>query len=536
MKKAILCLFALTLLVTLAACGKAAPKGEITTAVTWEELLAANEPAAVLEKAGGFWMTAEDGSDTTYNPHVALVDGDVVSAVGNPGFTEDLRGGIQYRASEDGLGNSITILAPTVDPIDMVDSTCGEDLRDFETPDKIYVNDEYYFAKLYMKDEELCATATVYIYFAEDTLLLDHMETTISLFGFKYSATTSLSYENVAAFPTVSYDRIVNAEDTVDLTLHFPDGTTKDITVARDSSVSVFNPDSDIWSVCWDEACTGSVDYLNWITGDHGDLYLCQEDVPDAPPVLSNVLYESSFDRMFTVNYNTYFQTTDVMDKDTNTLQVRDLAWYVDEEAGLCLNFEIKDQDYNVIQSGRARDNAWYTWTEEDGYAVDFFAQFSYAEDQIKDYRQFLYEEQLGEPMAKDEDYGPYYIPYAETVGDGMVNEYQFCINSDFRYIDLIKITRKDSEGNVLGYEHRYIGGNGPIAGDLDIFAEVSDPADVDTVKLTVVAPTGEKTYSIRKDATISWEGEALYRDEARTQAVTDLSWVNGSSAKVYVK
>ena len=536
MKKGFLCLFALTLLVTLAACGTSAPKGEITTAVTWEELLAANEPQAVLEKAGGFWVSATDGGDETYNTRVALIDGDLVVSTGNPGFTEDLRGGIQYRAPEDGNGKSVTILAPTTDPLALLDDICGEDLRDYQTPDNIYVNDEYYFAKLYMKEEELGATATGYVYFDVDTLLLDHMETTISLFGMKYSATTSMSYENVADFPTVSYDRIVHAEDTVDVTIHFPDGTTKDVTLARDVEVSIFHPGQEVWSVCWDEACTGSVDYLSWISGDHGDLYLCQDDVPDAAPLLSDVLQRSSFERMFKDNYDTYFQTTDIMDKDTNTIQVRDLAWYVDEEAGLCLNFEIKDQDYNVIQSGRARDNAWYTWTEEAGYAVDFFAEFSYAEEQVKGYRRFLYEEQLGAPMEKEEEYAPYYIPYEETVGNGEINEYKFRIHPDSRYIEMVSLTRKDSNGNVLGYENCYIGGNGPIAGELDIFAQVSDPDDADAVKLTVVTPTGEKTYSIRQDATISWEGQALYRDEARTQAVTDLSWVTASKATVYAK
>ena len=37
-------------------------------------------------------------------------------------------------------------------------------------------------------------------------------------------------------------------------------------------------------------------------------------------------------------------------------------------------------------------------------------------------------------------------------------------------------------------------------------------------------------------DAAISWKGAVLYSDEACTKAVTDLSWVDGSEAKVYVK
>jgi hypothetical protein len=51
-----------------------------------------------------------------------------------------------------------------------------------------------------------------------------------------------------------------------------------------------------------------------------------------------------------------------------------------------------------------------------------------------------------------------------------------------------------------------------------------------------VVTPNGKKTYSVRSDAAISWKGAALYSDEACTKAVTDLSWVDGSEAKVFVK
>ena len=138
--------------------------------------------------------------------------------------------------------------------------------------------------------------------------------------------------------------------------------------------------------------------------------------------------------------------------------------------------------------------------------------------------------------MEQVDEYGPYSIPYVETRADGMISESRYWIHPDADYIEWIAITHKDSAGNVVGYESCYIGGNGPIPGDMDIYQEISAPGDVQTVKLTVVSPAGEKTYLIRKDAGISWKGSALYSDEACAHAVNDLNWVNGRKAKVYVK
>ena len=70
----------------------------------------------------------------------------------------------------------------------------------------------------------------------------------------------------------------------------------------------------------------------------------------------------------------------------------------------------------------------------------------------------------------------------------------------------------------------------------MDIYQEISAPGNGQTVKLTVVSPVGEQTYAVRKDASISWKGEALYSDEACANAVHDLKWVDGREAKVYVK
>ena len=79
-----------------------------------------------------------------------------------------------------------------------------------------------------------------------------------------------------------------------------------------------------------------------------------------------------------------------------------EMAWYMDEKDGLCLNFEIKDKEYNPIVSGRARDNAWYFWTEEEGYSVAFYDEFSYAEDRIKEHRLVIEEEKLNAILEAD--------------------------------------------------------------------------------------------------------------------------------------
>ena len=534
MKKSILCIFCLVLLVLLASC-TAAPAGEtVTTKVTWDDLLAANRLEAVLER-GGFSSAAKDDDGIVYMSYTVMNDGELMHSTGPKGHTSDLRGGIIYNAVED--EKSITIIAPNADMKDLIDGAYGEELASYQAPDKIYATENQYYVKLYQEDEEWGTATEGYAYFDAKTLLLDRIELALKLGAYQIKQSISMSYDVGADFAMSSYDQIVNAEDTVDVTIHYPDGATKEITVDRDTDIIAYYPDHlEQWSVCWDEACTGSVDDLAWITGGHGDVYLFNGYVPSAPPELSRVMQNSSFETMFRENYDTYFQRIDIMDKDENVTQVRDLAWYMDADAGLCLNFEIKDAEYRVICSARARDNAWYSWTQEDGYAVDFYDEFSYAEELISAYRVFLHEEQLTAPMEQVDEYGPYSIPYVETRADGMISESRYWIHPDADYIEWIAITHKDSAGNVVGYESCYIGGNGPIPGDMDIYQEISAPGDVQTVKLTVVSPAGEKTYLIRKDAGISWKGSALYSDEACAHAVNDLNWVNGRKAKVYVK
>ena len=537
MKKRSLAILALALMCSLTACGGSAPKGKATKDVTWDQLLAANQMENVFEQAGGFCSTIVDDSGDTYIHYAAMADGELLASHGRVGYTEDLRNGIQYQASEDGMGKSITILAPTVDLKRVIEGAYGDELRNYEVPGSIYANETQYYAKLNLKDTEMKIVYDGYAYFNKETLLLDRVEMKESMGIFKLEWTAQMSYDAGANFEMVSYDRITNAEDTVDLTIHYPDGSTNDITVDRDVTVLAFYPDyEELWAACWDEACTARIDNLGWITGDHGDIYLCEGDIPQAPPALSRVIKNSSFESMFKEHYDTYFQHRDIMDENQHIIENSELSWYVDEEMGLCLDFELKNEEYETIQSGKTYDNAWYSWSAQDGYAVDFFDEFRYAEDLMAEHRFFIKEEQLQAPMAQREEYSPYHIPYEETLSDGSVDEYIFCIYSDSDYIDVVEITHKDIAQNIVGYENWYLGGNGPIWREKDLIAEISAPEGVEVVKLTVVSPIGEKTHSIRKDAKISWKGEALYSDEACTKAVNDLSWVNGTEAMVYSK
>ena len=506
MKKVIAFITVLALMMSLAACGISAPKGQVTTAVTWEELMAANSAKTVLENEGSIRMVTDGGADEIYYFNVALEDGKLIYANGPEGYTEDLRDGILYQASADGMGRSVTFLAPTADLYALVEGNYSTEFESFDEVGDIHINDEHYWVNMRYEDED-------------------------------WGLVTE-GYGLGADFETVSYDRIVGLDNPIDVTVHYPDGTTKQIIADRDTTLIAYYPEHvEQWSVCWDEACTASVDDLGWVTDGHADIYLCEGFVASAPPALTRVFEKSAFDIMFRDNYNSYIQNIYVTDGDENTVAVRDIAWYLSDEGELCLAFELKDGDYNVTRTAVARDNAWYSWSAEDGYAVDFFDDLGYAEGFVSEYLFTIDEEALAdaELLMPEEGYA-YYIPYEETTDGGETLEYKYWINPDFDNIERVEVFRKDGSGDLIDRTECYIGGNGPIPGDKDVYTEITDPGDVVKIKLTVVFPDGEKTYTVRSDAGIYRMGGELYRDEACLEAVSDLSWVSGGSAKVYVK
>ena len=54
----------LVMALSLTACGGSKPKGEVTTAVTWDELLAANTIEAILDKTGSVFTKTTNGTDS----------------------------------------------------------------------------------------------------------------------------------------------------------------------------------------------------------------------------------------------------------------------------------------------------------------------------------------------------------------------------------------------------------------------------------------------------------------------------------------
>ena len=538
MKKGIVWSLILVLLFSLTACGggggASTPKGDLTTDVTLEELLAANELAAVFEQVDSLSSVTTDDDGQTYFYYAAMVDGQLMYSSGVENHTTDFIHGVQYEAATDGTSKSVTVIAPTADPFVLLDELYGMPLTEYDLTGDVYINDGEYIISLYAEDEEWGMTEEGFAYFNAETLLLDRVDTKTSWGPIKSQNLYQLTYNIPVDFAMTSLDGIANAEDTVDVTIHYPDGSTTDITADRNSWITAYYPDhEETWSVCWDEACTEMVDTLGWIEGNHGDVYLCEGQRHSAPPALKIVLENSTFEAMFRDNYNSYFQDTYSYNANEELVEVKNLKWYTEDD-GVKLALEILNGDYVVVQSGIARDNAWYSWTEETGFVVDFYDDFSYTNGLVKDHLKFLYDEQLGEPMVRDEETGIFYIPYEETVKD-MVKEYKYWIHESY-FIERAEVTQKDYNDTVLGYQTIYFSGNGPTGTDKDVFFEVTEPSDVSAVKLTVVSPKGETTYQIRSDASVSWKGGALYSDAACTTAVTDLTWVNGDTATVYAK
>ena len=537
MKKVLIFALSILLIISLVACGNSAPKGKATTAVTWDELIAANELETVFEKTGGYSVTVtskDDGEEYFFKS--SIVDGKLVYTTGSEGGTsDDLYDGIIYTAYEKDGEKRMEIVAPDTTYCIPDDYNLGTYFAEFSDVDTVYENDDAYFVKLNRKDEDWGYTVEGYMFFDKESLLLNSFEMTQKLSTLKTEYVYDVTY-GATEFAMPSYENVTDSENAIELTIHYPDGAVKTTKVDRDTEVIMGYSENTEWSVCWDEACTGSVDNFRWVEGDKADLYVCEGNVPKAPPLLEVVLSNSTFEAIYNDNYDSYYQNIEILDKDENALKMVTINWFVDEETGKpSLVFEVMNEEYETVTSAIARENAWYSWTLDGGYAVDFFNEFSYVEGLVDEERFYINEEHMAAGIAYNEETGYYYVPYVETL-DGGVDEYVYSIHPDSDFFDRVEITHKDAAGTITGYTQCYIGGNGYPYGNVDVFAEISEPSDADVIKLTVVTANGEKTYSIRKDASISYEGEALYSDEACTIAVSDLSWVDGKTATVYVK
>lgn len=537
MKRILIFALSILLIISLVACGNSAPKGKVTAAVTWDELIAANELETVFEKTGGYSVTVtskDDGEEYFFKS--SIIDGKLVYTTGSEGGTsDDLYDGIIYAAYEKDGEKRMEIVAPDTTYCIPDDYNFGTYFAEFSDVDTVYENDDAYFVKLNRKDEEWGYTVEGYMFFDKESLLLNSFEMTQKLSTLKTEYVYDVTY-GATEFAMPSYENVTDSENAIELTIHYPDGAVKTTKVDRDTEVIMGYSENTEWSVCWDEACTGSVDNFRWVEGDKADLYVCEGNVPKAAPLLNVVLSNSTFEAIYNDNYDSYFQTIEKFYPDEELSRMIELYWYVDEETNeKVIEIESINEDYDVVTSGRTENNAWYFWSTDIGYTVNFFNELSYVEEIADGYRFYLNLDSSA-TVEYDEESGCYYIPSTPSLNDGYTNESKYYIHPDFDYIDRVVITHKDASDSIVGYTHCYIGGNGYPTRGVDVIAEISEPDDAEVVKLTVVTANGEKTYSIRKDASISYEGEALYSDEACTTAVSDLSWVDGKTATVYVK
>ncbi|MBQ1214766.1 MAG: hypothetical protein IIX88_00385, partial [Firmicutes bacterium] len=139
-QKGIAWLLASLLAVSLTACGggSPAPKGELTTDVTLEELLAANELPAVFDQVESLSSVITDEEGQTYFHYAAMVDGQLMYSQGTEGKTTDFVNGIKYTASADGLSKYMIVMAPDTDPFVFLDEMYGMQLTEFDLTGEVY--------------------------------------------------------------------------------------------------------------------------------------------------------------------------------------------------------------------------------------------------------------------------------------------------------------------------------------------------------------------------------------------------------------
>lgn len=555
-----LCLALMCFAVCLAGCGK---KGELVTDVSWEQLCAANQPAAVLEQTGAYQvqLIEDEGYGSTLS--VALQDGVLAWTDGNEHWTEDYRDGAVYSCAPDGSLAYVWFVPPAVDPMSLIaDPYAGYSLDEFTAPDGVYLHDGQYLVDIAYEDPETGVTAEGEARFDSETMLLDAMDLEFDLVGMSSKATIAVAYDASAPLEGLSYNGISQAPDAIDVTVHTPDGASRDYRISADSGVAVYNAaEGDEWSLCWDSACTNSVDDLAWVEGGHADLYLCPGYVPPAPPTLSRVLERSTFEAVFANNYNSYNQYFTYYGSGDAWLGATGLAWILNENGGMEYYAETLDASGEPAYCAMGVDGAWYEWTPAGGYQVDFYGEGTFAAntsasgagggatstfienefpESKMDALRFVIDASrlVGEPMSGEGD--GWFWRYVENGADGSRVEYDYYVLQDYDYIGLVFVSRYDARGQLVSCDEIGIGGNGGEGVSRFIRDEVAEPGDADVVELTVVglsgATAGEATYRIRTDARISWEGAPLYKDAACTQPVSDLSWVSGGAATVYAK
>lgn len=526
MKKKSIVLAACIVAVLMTACSQPAD-------VTWEELCEANRLAAVFEQTDACQVLHNGGE---YIWSAAKKYGSIIWSQDNGETTTDYRDGATYRYVEDnGITAEVSFLPAGSDVMEFAEEERDLALEEWNVKGAIRLQNGKYNARLNYTNEEYGITVSGTASFDASTLLLDTLKIKFKMGVVRERFDVAVVYGTDAVFEQRSYEAIAGAEDAIDITLHDNGGNRRNYRLIAETEITVnYSYDGPGYSLCPDETCTARINDLNRVEGSHADLYMCEGEVPFAPPVMHRVLERSGYDYLFEKNYDSYGQSFVYYDGQDNWLGDMELAWILNDDSKMEFYAERINSEGEVVFSEMGTDGVWYSWSEEEGYRIDFYDDEDYAEKRMDEYRFYINEEHLAGEMQQGEYC--WYVPYTQDNSDGTKNEYTYEISPDFGYIDRIRIETVDSEGVLAANTEIHIGGNGGVPVYRFIKDEITEPEDIRIITLTVSGPTGEKKLKVRADSAIGREGVPLYKDKECTQPVSDLSWVKEKFEIVYFK
>lgn len=528
MKKLYLLLCLAALVFGCTACGKT------VTDVTWEQLLQANTLESVLGQVDACrYIEQGDTDDLVYT--AVMEEGALRWSCDNGDTTEDCIDGAVYRRSAGEGYDDLSILAGGTTAEELFTFRVGLDaLRELPTVGELKLKDGMYVQKLRHTDKELFARTDVTVYFDAGTMLFDRADSRLTWLWGIVKGGMRAEYGEKITLSTPSYDAMTGAEDTVQLTVHSPDGTAKTYTVPRDANIyPEMSRQEETWSLCMDEACTGRVDDLGWVEADRADVYLCEGYVDPASPPMARIRERSQYDRVFRDHYNSFGQSFTYYGADDRWLGAMELSCLTNEEGGLEYYLERIDQEGEEVFSYAAKDGVWYGWTAGDGYEVVLYEDSAYVEERLAEYA-FLIGERVYSGKTARDDYGTTVICDELLYDDGAKTAYAYYVHETDDRICRVSAAEYDRDGELTGFWECYIGGNGGRGAVRDIYEECTAPEDGETVKVTVVFGGEKKEYTLRADAALRTDRGELYWDADCTEKVETLQDAQRKKVTVY--
>lgn len=496
--------------------------------ITWEKVLKANDPMNVIETYGAMNVFETDGGGSMT---LFMEDGDFRWIYNG----NNLIDGVNYDYDVYEKTAYVSVIAPDTEPIYFVrEHLWDSDIRDFEPTDQFEMKDGWLCAESEYTDEYYGFHVEAEFFLNAQTLLIEKIVSKSSYGWFSARYEERAVYGGDVEIVYDSYPVITQAEDAVDLTVHYPGGETKRLHIARDSQVYVREGMKD-WSLCLTAEGEGRIDDLSWVEGDQADVYVVSGYAAPAKPTLSRVIENSSRENVMEKNYGTMNISLWYYDPDGNDIMSREIGWYLTEKNLLELYHETRNADFEVNYSSAASGDALYEWDEEDGYSVTFFSDFSYAENALSGIIPVLDETTLTDNFLWNENTYCWCIPGCEELEGGGRREYVYNVDNEYDMISYLTFADYDKDGALILTGECDIYGNSGEKHERDVCSEFEKARGAKKIKLTVVAPDGAETvYNVRSDASVSWEGKSLYQDAQCTLPVTDLEWVDGRKAVVY--